>query len=82
MTIYTNYFECFAAHGRPVGRFEKPDDQWNRGRKVMPTVKKEMDKADLMEANRKMYERECAAAGVDPAKGVSPSLLATILNAG
>jgi len=30
------------------------------------------------EANRRLFERECAAAGIDPARGVSPSLLKTL----
>jgi hypothetical protein len=29
----------------------------------------------IEEANRRVFERECAAAGIDPAAGVSPSLL-------
>lgn len=77
----TSYFEMFAKHGRPVGFFENPDDQWNHGRKVMPQAEAELKKSDLVAINKKIFERECNAAGVDPAKGVSPSLL-NILNAG
>jgi hypothetical protein len=29
----------------------------------------------LDEANRRVFERDCAAAGIDPGRGVSPSLL-------
>lgn len=25
-----NYFEMVKKHGRPIGRFEKPSDRWNR----------------------------------------------------
>lgn len=34
--------------------------------------------AQIDEANRRIFERECEAAGVDPAKGASPSLLQTL----
>jgi hypothetical protein len=29
----------------------------------------------IADANKRMFRRECKAAGVDPARGVSPSLL-------
>ena len=32
----------------------------------------------LKTANDRYFERECAAAGIDPARGVSPSLLRTL----
>lgn len=34
--------------------------------------------AQIEEANRRVFLRECEAAGVDPALGVSPSLLKTM----
>jgi hypothetical protein len=34
--------------------------------------------ASIKQANRTIFERECAAAGIDPARGVSPSLLRQI----
>lgn len=67
---------------RPVGVFETADDQWNRGRKLMPKGESPLKKHDLMEVNRIAFERECKARGVDPVKGVSPSLLKIILSAG
>lgn len=66
---------------RSVGYFEYADDEWNRGRKLMPKSESEIKKQDLIEINRIAFERECKAASVDPAKGVSPSLL-NILSAG
>jgi hypothetical protein len=46
----------------------------------------EIEKADqhaaglerVQEANKAVFERECAAAGIDPARGVSPALLETL----
>ena len=31
--------------------------------------------ANITEANKRMFQRECKSAGIDPARGVSPSLL-------
>jgi hypothetical protein len=39
---------------------------------------REQTKAKIEQANRITFERECAAAGIDPARGISPSLLKTI----
>lgn len=30
----TSYVEMVEKHGRPMGVFERPDDEWNRGRAV------------------------------------------------
>jgi hypothetical protein len=38
--------------------------------------------ANLQEANRKMFEAECKRAGIDPAGGVSPALMALISESG
>ena len=40
--------------------------------------RKEQIRASLEQANRRAFERECAAAGIDPARGVSPPLLKSI----
>lgn len=37
--------------------------------------------AKLQDANRKIFEQECKRAGIDPAGGVSPALLALIADA-
>lgn len=46
----TSYFEMFEKHGRPIGRFENINDQWDRGRSVMPARDGELKKSDLMGA--------------------------------
>lgn len=61
----TSYFEMFEKHGRPIGRFETEPQA--RGAAMSP------DQIDR--ANRTIFERECRDAGIDPANGVSPSLL-------
>jgi len=66
------------ARSRPIGRFETVDDQWNRGVGIMPERAAQLHKADLMAMNQKAFERECLAAGIDPARGVSPALLKTL----
>ena len=38
-------------------------------------VKLEVTLAKIAEANDKLFARECAAAGISPTRGVSPSLL-------
>ena len=63
---------------RPIGRFETADDQWNRGSGVMAARGGDLRNADLMALNQRAFERECATAGIDPARGVSPSLLKTL----
>lgn len=35
-------------------------------------------KAQLEDANRRVFIRECEAEGLDPARGVSPALLKTL----
>lgn len=65
----TSYFEMFAKHGRPIGRFEHEP----QGNTAPPMSKNEMERV-----NRVYFERQCREAGVDPAGGVSPSLLKTL----
>ena len=38
-------------------------------------VRLEISLAKISEANGRLFARECAAAGIDPSSGVSPSLL-------
>lgn len=65
----TSYFEMFAKHGRPIGRFER-DPQG--------TAAPAMSAKEMERVNRAYFERECRDAGIDPAGGVSPSLLKTL----
>lgn len=65
----TSYFEMFAKHGRPIGRFEREP----QGNTAPPVSKNEMERV-----NRVYFERQCREAGIDPAGGVSPALLQTL----
>ncbi len=70
----TSYVEMFEKYGRPIGRFEESGDQWNRGRKIMPSAGSTITKSELMEASRRMFEIECEQEGLDPKGLVSPAL--------
>jgi len=64
----TSYFEMFAKHGRPIGRFEHEPQ----------AATAPVSQADMERVNRACFERECRDAGIDPAGGVSPALLKTL----
>lgn len=60
----TSYFEMFEKHGRPIGRFE-----------TEPQTRGAVTNEQIDRATKTIFERECKDAGIDPARGVSPSLL-------
>lgn len=62
---------------RPRKTYEElVTDCRDRGLEIGPRMKDQpAANAQIDEANRRMFERECEAAGIDPALGVSPSLL-------
>jgi hypothetical protein len=58
---------------RPVGRFEKVDDEWNRNARF--GVVERNQSQEFIDANQKWLNRECAEAGRNPSfETVSPSL--------
>lgn len=63
-------------------RADKTYDELKADEAERKAVHLKISLAKIAEANKVLFLRECEKNGIDPAKGVSPSLLATILNAG
>lgn len=70
----TDYMSMFEKYGRPIGFFETVA---GNARDIPPTDPV-AEKARLEAANKAHFERECRAEGIDPSRGVSPSLLKTL----
>lgn len=57
-------------------------DEMQSGVEVEKKKRKTKLSKQIIAANERMFLEECKVAGVDPAKGVSPSLLKIIMTAG